>query len=158
MRSPVAARGRAAVGPETMTVRDATDEDRVAIASLLGELGYPADPEAIPERVARLVENGRGRVLVATEHDRVVGVAGVEFVTPIAYADPVLMITSFVVSSAVRRRGVGRRLLAAVETLGREQGFDKAVVTSAEHRADAHAFYTRLGWTYTGRRFGKTLK
>jgi hypothetical protein len=30
-------------------------------------------------------------------------------------------------------------------------------VTTALHRADAHAFYERLGYAFTGRRYVKTL-
>jgi GNAT superfamily N-acetyltransferase len=138
--------------------RDATAADRREIAHLLGQLGYPVNADHIPARLERIQEGGRGRVLVADDGSRVVGVASVEFLTSIAYAEPVLMVTAFVVDSTVRRQGVGRRLLAAIEAFGRERGCDKAVVTSAERRADAHAFYTGLGWAYTGRRFGRALK
>ena len=141
-----------------MTFRDATAADRSAIARLLEQLGYPVDADDIPARLARIQDSERGRVLVADDGSRVVGMACAELLTPIAYAEPVLMVTAFVVDSSVRRRGVGRRLVAAIEAFGREQGCDRAVVTSAEHRADAHAFYTGLGWAYTGRRFGRALK
>jgi GNAT superfamily N-acetyltransferase len=141
-----------------VTFRDATAADRSAIARLLEQLGYPADADHIPARLTRIQDSGRGRVLVADNGSRVVGVASAELVTSIAYAEPVLMVTAFVVDGTVRRQGVGRRLLAAIEAFGRERGCNKAVVTSAERRADAHAFYTGLGWAYTGRRFGKGLE
>jgi GNAT superfamily N-acetyltransferase len=52
---------------------------------------------------------------------------------------------------------VGRELVAALEALARSHDCVRISVTSAEHRDGAHAFYQRLGYDYTGRRFAKKL-
>ena len=67
------------------------------------------------------------------------------------------MIMALVVSPDARGRGVGRTLVRAAEQWAMERGCGQIMVTSAEHRADAHAFYPACGMQYTGRRFAKKL-
>ena len=66
-------------------------------------------------------------------------------------------VTSLVVSSRHRSRGVGEKLVAAAATFAREHGCSGIEVTSAERRVDAHRFYQRLGFARTGLRFFQTL-
>ena len=138
-------------------IRPAGAPDAPAIAPLLAELGYPAADDRVRERIARLAADDRAHVLVAEHAGRIVGVATlVRFPSITAEAD-VAWITSFVVASSERGRGVGRELVAALEALARSHDCVRISVTSAEHRDGAHAFYQRLGYDYTGRRFAKKL-
>ena len=57
----------------------------------------------------------------------------------------------------LRRRGIGEALAREVEKEAEAQGCCLVFLTSAERRADAHAFYRRLGYEETGRRFAKPL-
>jgi GNAT superfamily N-acetyltransferase len=70
----------------------------------------------------------------------------------------VAYITALVTAAAARGRGVGRALVAEAVEWARREGCVRISVTSAEHRADAHAFYPACGLPYTGRRFGTTLE
>ena len=70
---------------------------------------------------------------------------------------PACVVTVLVVAERARRRGVGTALAAALEREARKRGCDRLVLGSAERRADAHAFYARLGYAHTGRRFVKVL-
>ena len=54
--------------PQMTTIRPAAPEDAPAVASLVRELGYPADPAPIRERIESLRKNGDARLLVAI-HD-----------------------------------------------------------------------------------------
>ena len=56
------------------------------------------------------------------------------------------------------RRGVGKAFIAAATNWAQKHGCARLSVTSAEHRADAHAFYPACGLPYTGRRFSVLLK
>ena len=138
-------------------VRDGTDQDAAALARLFAELGYAVAVGDVPARLARFRDRSGGRVLVVEDQDAVVAFAAVEVRFPIQHATPLLYVSALAVASSARRRGLGRRLLEAVETLGRAAGCGRAAVTSAERRADAHAFYLAAGWSYSGRRFGKEL-
>ena len=138
-------------------VRAARPEDATAVAELLGELGYPATKHEAGARLRRLAEDDRSHVLLACASGAVVGLAALH-VTPLLERDaPACLMTALVVAARSRRRGIGAALAAAIEQEARERGCDRVVVGSAERRADAHAFYARLGYAYTGRRFVKAL-
>ncbi len=138
-------------------IRDAASTDSEALAALLRHLGYEAAAADLPARIDRFLTRGNGRVLVAERDGRVVGFAAFELAFPIHRAQPIVHLVALSVAPGARRKGVGRALLDAVEAAARASGCEAAVVTSAEHRADAHEFYPAAGWSYTGRRFGKIL-
>lgn len=140
-----------------MNIRDATSEDSAALAELLQALGYPVTPGDVPARLQRFETQGNGRVIVAEAEDQLVGFAAVEMTFPIHHATPVCHLSAFAIAPSARRQGIGRQLLKQVEHLARQSGCRRVVVTSAEHRSDAHSFYPANGWRYTGRRFGKEL-
>jgi GNAT superfamily N-acetyltransferase len=138
-------------------VRDATHADCDALAELLAQLGYPVPTAELPGRLDRFREQGNGHVLIAAVAGQVSAFAAFEITYPIHSEDPVAHLTAIAVAQAARRKGIGRRLLLSVESAARAAGCDHVVVTSAEQRSDAHAFYPSAGWMATGRRFGKDL-
>jgi GNAT superfamily N-acetyltransferase len=140
-----------------MRIRSATGEDAEVMALLLAELGYPTSASALPERL-RAVESEGGAVFLAVNSDGVaLGLTSVARHATIHADAPVAYITALVTGAAARGQGIGRAMVAAAEQWAREQGCVRLSVTSAEHRADAHAFYPRCGMPYSGKRFSKTL-
>jgi GNAT superfamily N-acetyltransferase len=137
------------------SVRDAEERDAPAIASLCGQLGYPTPGEAVVPRIDRLRENGQARVVVAVIGDATVGVATIHLRHMINHEVPIGQLTLLVVDERVRGQGIGRILVAEAEAWARARGCKRFVVTTALRRADAHAFYEKLGYTHTGRRYGK---
>jgi GNAT superfamily N-acetyltransferase len=75
----------------------------------------------------------------------------------LAYSEDLAMIMALVVAEQARGLGVGRRLVSSAESLARERGASRLMVTTHLRRADAHAFYERLGFDFTGRRYLKAL-
>jgi GNAT superfamily N-acetyltransferase len=139
-----------------VAIRDARAEDSAAIADLLGQLGYPTDAEAVAARLARLRDAG-DRLVVAEVDGRLVGLASLHVSPSLEYDEPAGKLAALVVDEARRGTGVGRALVEAIEAEARARGCGILFVTTAERRADAHAFYERLGLEYTGRRYAKTL-
>jgi GNAT superfamily N-acetyltransferase len=137
-------------------IRDARADDAAAIATLLGQLGYPVEPEAVPPRLERLAAAG-DRAVVAEVDGDVVGLASLRVSQSIEYDTSAGQLASLVVDEAHRGMGVGRALVEAMEAEARARGCGAFFVTTAERRADAHAFYERLGLDHTGRRYGKLL-
>jgi GNAT superfamily N-acetyltransferase len=66
-------------------------------------------------------------------------------------------ITALVVARRARGRGIGRLLASEAEAWLAAVGAGRVMVNSGIARADAHAFYVRLGYDETGRRFVKQL-
>jgi ribosomal protein S18 acetylase RimI-like enzyme len=143
--------------PDDVAVRDARDSDCRAIATLLGEPGYPAEPEAAGRRLAGIRKAGGSRVLVATVGRRVVGIVGLH-VMPLLHRDHKLCrVLALCVSADFTRQGVGTRLMGAAESFARRAGCHRIELTTAPERTGVHTFYRRLGYTEASLRFAKTV-
>jgi GNAT superfamily N-acetyltransferase len=138
-------------------LRDATAGDAAAIATLLSELGHPTSSADVPSRLAAVL-NDHGAVLLAVDDaDHPLGLISLSRHVTIHAPGPIAYITALVTASVARRRGVGQLLVAAAKAWAAEQGCVRLSVTSAERRADAHAFYPACGLPYTGRRFATDI-
>jgi GNAT superfamily N-acetyltransferase len=135
-----------------LTIRGPRPEDADALAGLLGELGYPTEPDLAWARIERLAGEARTTALVAEEAGAPVGLAsGTLGVTARGHAAAdVAELTVLVVTSPARRRGVGRALVEAVAAWARTRACRRLVVATGPARSAALAFYERLGFTQTG--------
>jgi N-acetylglutamate synthase-like GNAT family acetyltransferase len=140
-----------------VTLRDADVGDAEALAQLVAQLGYPVSAEAIGERVQRLAESDADRLVVAERDGTVVGLAALHVSLAIEYDEPAAKLSAIVVEESERRRGIGEALVTELEREARARGCCLIFLTTAERRDDAHAFYRRLGFEETGRRFAKPL-
>jgi len=140
---------------DRIVVRDAASNDGDALARLCTQLGYPADSEMMPARLARLSADPNARAFVAIDGGDVIGLVTVHVRHTMNHEAPIAQITLLVVDQAVRTRGAGRALVEAVERWARTQGVHRIAVTTALDRAGAHAFYERIGYAHTGRRYAK---
>jgi N-acetylglutamate synthase-like GNAT family acetyltransferase len=139
----------------TVAVRPARLDDAPALVSLLAELGYPADAGTLERRLAALVADPAVTVLVAERDGRVVGLASMH-VMPLIERAPLGRLSAIVVAADERRAGIGRALVERVESEARARGCERLELTSAERRADAHAFYRDLGFEPASQRFIKS--
>jgi len=136
-------------------VRDARAEDAEAMSRLCEQLGYPAQAGAMPQRLSRLQRDPNARALVADAGEGPVGLATVHLRDTINHEAPIAQLTLLVVDEMQRSRGVGRALVEEAERWARANGCHRIVVTTMLQRTDAHAFYERIGYRHTGRRYGK---
>jgi GNAT superfamily N-acetyltransferase len=123
---------------------------------MLSELGYPTDAGHIPSRMTTVVAEG-GRVVLAELDGKPVGLMCLARHSALHSPGPIAYITALVTRSTVRRAGVGRVLVDEAKRWARSGGCVRLSLTSAEKRADAHAFYPACGLPYTGRRFSTPL-
>ncbi|WP_193211995.1 GNAT family N-acetyltransferase [Luteolibacter marinus] len=138
------------------TIRCAAPSDSEAIAELLGQLGYPCPAQAV---AGRLAGHGEGTMVIVAELGAgIVGFASFH-VIPLFHADrPLGRITAMCVRSGCRRRGVGQRLLEAIDELAMQAGCARIEVTSGDHRVEeAHRFYQGCGFSPVDQRFQKKL-
>jgi N-acetylglutamate synthase-like GNAT family acetyltransferase len=140
----------------TVAVRPARLDDAPALVSLLAELGYPTDAGTLERRLAALVADPAVTVLVVERDGRVVGLASMH-VMPLIERAPLGRVSAIVVAADERRAGIGRALVERVESEARARGCERLELTSAERRADAHAFYRDLGFEPASQRFIKSL-
>ena len=139
------------------TVRTATMADAEPVARLVSVLGYPTSSAQMGTRLESILTDDEYATLVALESGQIVGFIGTR-IGPLYESDGRYgQIMALAVDTAYQRRGIGRMLLDAAESLLIARGASVIVVTSGHQRADAHAFYEKSGYTSTGRRFKKSV-
>jgi GNAT superfamily N-acetyltransferase len=133
---------------QTVTLRQATEADAEAIASLLTDEGYPSGPSDILERLSRY-GSPHSQVVVADHEGDVLGFIALHALPRFEQSDRVIRIMALVVDAGERDRGVGHLLMEEAERIGRELGAAFAEVTAGHHRADARHLYESLGYDAT---------
>ena len=127
------------------TLRPATTADVAAITKLSEELGYPLAEDVVRSRMAHLMVLPEHAIIVAETGGAVCGWVHVHAHRSLVSGERA-DIYGLVVSRAVRRRGVGRMLMADAERWGRERGLELVVLRSNVQRSESHAFYPAIGY------------
>ena len=141
-----------------VTVRVIEASDAIAVSELLGQLGYPVAAGQLHNRIHRFDAAPSAEAVVAVADDaRVIGLASLHRLSLLTDDAPLAFLTSLVVAEDYRGRGIGQRLVEHVSRRARELGCTRIAVTTHLRRAGAHAFYERLGFEFTGRRYVRAL-
>ena len=142
---------------DSIAVREAALDDAPRLAPLLGELGYAVGADDLLARMRRLLGRDDQKVLIAEGGGRALGLLALHVFPVLAYDRDLAMIMALVVTQAARGLGVGRALVERAEAIGKSLGASRLMVTTHVRRADAHAFYERLGFEFTGRRYVRSI-
>ncbi|MGW1989798.1 N-acetyltransferase family protein [Embleya sp. NPDC001921] len=133
----------------TMTIRPATARDLSGLLALYAE--FHPDDVPLPTEDAHLIwadiATQRGRTVLVADLDGIVaGTADCAVLPNLTRGGhPIMFVENVVVASTHRRRGIGRRLLAAAGTVAADAGCYKVQLLSADS-AEALAFYRACGF------------
>lgn len=141
-----------------IAVRRATTADSEHVASLVSALGYPTSSGQMFRRLESILSDEDYATLVACEGEQLVGFVGTRVGLLYECDGHYGQIMALAVAPDHQRSGIGRMLMHAAESMLIARGACVFVVTSGNHRADAHAFYENNGYTFTGRRYGKNVR
>ena len=136
-------------------IRAAEERDLEVLLGLLQALfSIEADFRPDPDRQRRglallLAEPARAAVLVAERRGAVVGMVTAQLVVSTSEGGPSGWVEDMVVAEAERGRGLGRRLLEAIEAWAHARGATRLQLLADRENAPALAFYARLGWRAT---------
>ena len=130
-------------------IRRACEQDGAELARLAAQLGYPVSDDAMQKRLQRLLVSDSDVVYVAEAAGG--GLVGWihGLLSQFLESDYRLEIAGLVVDERFHRKGVGRALVAPVETWAAAHGVEQAVVRCQSKRAEAHQFYRSLGYSQT---------
>jgi GNAT superfamily N-acetyltransferase len=142
-----------------MQIRNATRSDVPAVLELLAddditrERGFGASvvPEEVDAAIWAAFEaidaDDRNQLIVATEHDQVIGTCQLTFIPGLSRGGAERMLIEAVrIRSDQRGRGLGGELIRWTVERARERGCRIVQLTTDKRRADAHRFYAALGF------------
>ncbi len=141
--------------PSDLLIRAADTADLEALIGLLQalfsiEADFRPDPDRQRRGLARLLdEPARAGVLVAERGGAVVGMVTAQLVISTAEGGPSAWVEDMVVDEAERGRGIGRRLLDAIEVWAVARGASRLQLLADRENGPALGFYARLGWCST---------
>ncbi|HKW61189.1 MAG TPA: GNAT family N-acetyltransferase [Candidatus Acidoferrum sp.] len=144
---------------QDLKIRLAKAGDAGRLADLSTQLGYPATPAEIRQRLRGIQPATQHAVLVAeTKTDGVIGWLHVSR-QPLLESELRAEVNGLVVSESHRSLGAGARLLAAAEDWARKHGCKSMSVRSNVIRERAHKFYERNEYEHfkTQKSFRKAL-
>ena len=107
----------------------------------------PTGPADLVDPAATVLGAG-GDLFVAVQDGHVVGVGGLR---PVRGRPRLGRLVRIRVHPAVRRRGVGRSLMVALEGAARHHGFTDLLLDVGDHQPEALGFYRALEWSETWR-------
>lgn len=142
----------------TISVRQATPDDLDSIVMLLGELHEPSRAAADAESWKQMLAQTGRTILLAERDGDPVGTADLWIApTLLNGAAPRAFVNYVAVLTSARRSGVGRALLEDAHRRAADAGCDDLLLTSGDHRPDAHHFYEALGYERCAVGFRKRL-
>ena len=139
-------------------IRDARLNDAAELAALACELGYKTTDVEMATRLETVLKDARYKTFVAEISEKLCGMIGTFSHSSYLHNDLSGRIIALIVSNTMRRRGVGRELVAAAEKDFRRRKITRATLTTRFEREEAHRFYEKVGYARTGFRFGKKLR
>jgi GNAT superfamily N-acetyltransferase len=136
-------------------IRAAKAADVPAMAGLLADLfkietEFPIDRTKQERALRMIIERPSAAAWVAECDGQVVGMVTAQTVVSTAEGGESIWIEDVVVRDGWRRKGIGRRLVQAVEQWCAARGVTRMQLLADGGNEDAMAFYPHRGWTRTG--------
>ncbi|CEM61985.1 GNAT family N-acetyltransferase [Treponema phagedenis] len=136
-----------------MTIRECTVSDAEPIFFLnRDELGYDFYLEGTKENIEKILQRDTDKIFVAEDEGKIVGYVHANNYE-LLFSAPMKNIMSIAVSPKHRGKGIGRKLLAAIEDWAKKTGAHGIRLVSSSSRTDAHRFYQSCGYEKTKEQF-----
>ncbi len=139
-----------------MSIRIAKAGDAQGICYLLGQLGYPTDPDFLKDKISQLI-NRPDHLLVVYEETEVEAVMSVHFMPQLPLQGDFAIISYLVVDENIRSKGIGKKLEAYCVEQAKARGCARIQLHSSLKRTGAHKFYEREGYIEYPKYFTKDL-
>lgn len=129
-----------------MKIRKAQISDLDAIHELSWQLGYTPDLSTVKRNIAHMLEHPDYDLVVMTDNSgSVIGWMSLAIryrIEDVSF----LQVTALVTDEDVRGKGAGRLLMDYAAEVAKTRHLSFVGLHSSKPRADAHAFYERIGY------------
>lgn len=141
-----------------VSLRRMEADDMPRTRELLSQLGYTLDSQELGRRFELVTRSAHHELIVAEEGGSIVAFCHI-YARPALDKPPEVVVQALVVDQSRRGRGIGSRMMDAVEDWSVARKFTSVALASHVSRAAAHAFYEGLGYRCeaTSHLFRKTL-
>ncbi|ABK43729.1 Acetyltransferase, GNAT family [Magnetococcus marinus MC-1] len=138
----------------SLVIRLATPEDLPAMVALLQvlfaiEADFQAEPARQRQGLALLLESPGASLWVAEQQGQVVGMCSLQSLYSTAEGGLVGLVEDVVVASGHQGKGIGARLLMALEQEAQARAMVRLQLLADRNNVAALGFYQRMGWQGT---------
>ena len=143
----------------TLAIRKCGKEDIHQVVELFKQLwpGKNLNRDRLSSVFENMAASDNYEVLCAEKNGSVVGFASTAILHNFWQEGLILYITTMIVDNKNRRTGIGKALIARIEEIAIRKGCSKIELESAFHRAEAHAFYEKMGFEKRAYFFSKSV-
>jgi GNAT superfamily N-acetyltransferase len=132
--------------PDEIVIRPVNMKDAPELVELSAQLGYSIQMSTLIPRLERIFADPDSAIFGAAGPDgKVVGFVQV-FIICNVESEMYAEVMGLVVDQNQRRKGIGKRLMDAVEAWAKEHGLNVVRLRSQTKRQDAHKFYQDIGY------------
>lgn len=124
-----------------MEIREIKVDDYIQVAHLNKQLGYNFPKNKVKERIEKISTCTKDKILVAVDKNDLA--IGFIHATPyeLLYYESIVNILGLVVDEQYRKKGVGKRLLKAIEQWAKSNDYTGVRINTGLSRTEAHKFY-----------------
>lgn len=141
--------------PIVLKKLDSKDEMMLAY-DILKQRYQNMSRENYAEQISEMVDQSNFKMIAAFLDDKIVGVSGY-WIQRMFYCGRYIQVSSFVVDQDKRGLGIGHKILAEIEKIGKENNCEKIVLDSFTENKKSHALYYRENFHIRGFHFMKDL-
>lgn len=140
-----------------LKIRELNSKDEMLLAYPIIKQRYrQMSLETFDEQISEMIAMNDFKMIGAFLDDRLVGVAGY-WVLCMLYCGRYIQVSSFIVDEEKRGAGIGKKILNAIEKIGKKLNCEKVILDSFTENKKSHPLYFREGFHIRGFHFMKDL-
>lgn len=131
-----------------MDIRNLQQNDLENLIPLYKEFwDEDSDLLKMKETYKQIVKDPNHIILTAVEKGILIGtISGIVCRSLYGDCSPFLVIEDFIITEKYRGKGIGKKLLSAIEEAGKVKGCNQAILVTETNRKDAQRFYESCGF------------
>jgi GNAT superfamily N-acetyltransferase len=141
---------------EEVIIRSAKRKDIEEMVLLLDDLfsietDFQSDPKRQMKGIALFLDGCLKHkcIKVAEIDGKIVGMCTAQLLVSTAQGTPAALVEDMVVAAGYRKKGIGRKLMQAIESWAKSHGATRLQLLADQTNGPALDFYQRIGWSTT---------